>query len=80
MATKLTLRMDEQLIARAKKYARRSGKSVSQLVADFFALLGQASENDKPRISPKVKSLRGLLKDSSIRTRDYKRHLEEKYL
>lgn len=80
MSTKLTLRMDEQLIARAKKYARRSGKSVSQLVADFFALLGQTSKNDMSSISPKVKSLRGLLKDSSIHTRDYRRHLEEKYL
>lgn len=80
MATKLTLRMDEQLINRAKNYARQSGKSVSQLVADFFALLGQSSEEGKPSISPKVKSLRGLLKDSSVHTREYKQHLEDKYL
>ena len=80
MATKLTLRMDERLINRAKIYARRSGKSLSQLVADFFTLLGQTSKDEKPSISPKVKALRGLLKDSSIHTREYKRHLEEKYL
>ena len=80
MATKLTLRMDERLINLAKKYARRSGKSVSQLVADFFSLLGQASNDEMSKISPKVRSLRGLLKDSSIDAYDYKRHLEEKYL
>ena len=80
MATKLTLRMEEQLIEQAKKYAKKSGKSVSQLVADFFALLTRASGDNTPALSPKVKSLRGLLKDSSIDTADYRSHLEDKYL
>jgi len=72
--------MEEQLIRQAKKYAKESGKSVSQLVADFFALLTNASEDDKPALSPKVKSLRGLLKDSSIDAAEYRSHLEDKYL
>ncbi len=36
MQTKLTLRLDEALIQRAKAEARRTGKSVSQLVAEYF--------------------------------------------
>lgn len=80
MATKLTLRMDERLINLAKKYSRRSGKSVSQLVADFFALLGHTSDEKISKISPKVRSLKGVLKDSSIDSKDYKKHLEKKYL
>jgi hypothetical protein len=80
MATKLTLRMDEKLIAKAKKYAKRSGKSVSQLVADFFALLGAAGEADEERLSPRVKELKGSLKGASIKEDDYRKHLEEKYL
>lgn len=80
MATKLTLRMDEKLIAGAKKYARRSGKSVSRLVADFFSLLAQTVDEETDTISPTVKSLRGLMKSSKLRDKEYKKHLEEKYL
>ena len=40
MQTKLTLRLDEELIGVAKAFARSSGKSVSRIVADYFALPG----------------------------------------
>ncbi len=80
MATKLTLRIDEELIARAKTYAKRSGKSVSQMVADFFALLSQSEEEQSQKISPKVKSLHGLLRDATVDFEDYKKHIEQKYL
>jgi predicted HicB family RNase H-like nuclease len=50
METKLTLRLDEKLIGRAKSYARKSRKSVSQLVADYFSVLGaRAGERNLPR-------------------------------
>ena len=39
MKTKLTLRLDDQLIRKAKDYSDRSGKSVSRLVADYFSLI-----------------------------------------
>ncbi len=80
MATKLTLRIDEELIARAKTYAKQSGKSVSRLVADFFTLLSQSDEEEAFKITPKVKSLYGLLQDATIDFDDYKRHIEQKYL
>ena len=41
MNTKLTLRMDESLIASAKDYAAAHGSSVSQMVANYFAALAQ---------------------------------------
>ena len=37
--TKLTLRLDTQLIERAKTYASEQDRSLSQLVADYFAHL-----------------------------------------
>jgi hypothetical protein len=80
MATKLTLRMDERLIKQAKTYAKQSGKSVSKLVADFFALLNLEPEEDPDKISPKVKSLRGIMRDYRVSPEDYKKYLEEKYL
>lgn len=75
MQTKLTLRMDEDLIRLAKAFARSSGKSVSRIVADYFALLGD--KNSDISITPAVRSLRGSLRGAD--EEDYRRYLEEKY-
>ena len=80
MNTKLTLRMEEKLIDKAKSYAKRSGKSVSQLVADFFSVLETTHKGKTDELSPKVRSLKGVLKGSSVTGKGYKKHLEEKYL
>ena len=77
MNTKLTLRLDDKLIASAKRHSAESGKSVSQLVSDFFALI-DAQERDVD-ITPRVRSLRGVLADSGLDESDYRRHLEERY-
>ena len=58
MNTKLTLRLDDDLIRRAKDYADRSGKSVSGLVADYFAILTSDSP-PAPFITPRVRGLLG---------------------
>ncbi len=76
MQTKLTLRMDEELIRLAKDFARSSGKSVSRIVSDYFALLG--SENQDTVITPVVRSLRGALRGADVD--DYRRYLEDRYL
>jgi len=77
MNTKLTLRLDEKLIASAKRHSAESGKSVSQLVSDFFALID--AEDSDVDITPRVRSLRGVLAASGLDESDYRRHLEEKY-
>jgi uncharacterized protein DUF6364 len=78
--TKLTLRMDDDLVRKAKEYARRSGKSVSTLVADFFGLLGQRKERDRVGLSPTVRSLLGALGDGTGNPeREYRRHLAKKH-
>ncbi len=41
MNAKLTLRLDESLIAAAKDYAALHGSSVSQMVANYFAAVTQ---------------------------------------
>jgi len=79
MKKKLTLRMDDDAIERAKEYATERGISVSQLVENFF----EALETDGKRqvdMSPLVKSLWGTLEDEDIDEQDYRKHLEEKYL
>ncbi|HYH45519.1 MAG TPA: DUF6364 family protein [Thermoanaerobaculia bacterium] len=82
-ATKLTLRLDRELIGRAKVYSKANGKSISQIVADYFATLPDAREA-VPRLTPIVGSLRGVLRGVAVESKpvedDYYRYLEEKYL
>jgi len=84
MQTKLTLRLDEALIQRAKTYAEERGSSLSRLVADYFSLLTQeqtdtASKMATDEMPPITASLWGLLGDAQVDEADYHRHLEEKY-
>lgn len=79
MHTKLTLRIEEALIERAKSYARQSGKSVSQLVSDYLELLPRPEGQRKRPMTPIVRSLRGVLAGSGLDEEDYRRHLEEKH-
>ena len=80
MHTKLTLRLDDELIKSAKKHANIIGKSVSQMVADYFYLLDKESLKKPVQLTPIVKSLKGSLKKTNIDESDYKSYLEDKYL
>lgn len=77
MQTKLTLRLDDSLIAAAKNHAHSSGKSLSQIVADYFARLSQHPITGKQ--PPITTSLRGILA-RGVDEEDYKEHLARKYL
>lgn len=79
MQTKLTLRLEEQLIRRAKSYARRSGKSLSELVADMFSRLSTPGELQQPELTPAVRSLAGALSGQPLTREEYRRHLDEKH-
>jgi hypothetical protein len=80
MQTKLTLRVDEQLIERAKSFAKKRGKSVSQIVADYFVALEAAPADQDTELTPIVRSLKGALRGAGVDDEDYRRHLEERYL
>ena len=80
MNTKLTLTIDDQVITKAKKYAKNSGRSLSNLIENYLKNI-TSSDKDGFKISPKVKSLRGTFK--APKDFDYKtelsRTLSEKY-
>lgn len=83
MQTKLTLRLDEHLIRRAKAYAHRSGKSLSELVADLFARLqtpaGEQAATTPDELSPAIRSLAGALAGHDLDREDYRGHLRQKH-
>lgn len=79
MQTKLTLRLEDRLIRRAKSYAKRSGKSVSELVADLFSRLTTPETNSPRDLTPVVRRLAGALAGRSLDKGDYRKHLADKY-
>jgi hypothetical protein len=79
MTTKLTLRIDEKLIERAKSHAQRTGKSVSKMVEDYFELLPDPEQAEHRSLSPIVSSLQGILRNANVDVEGYRRHLEQKH-
>ncbi len=80
MQTKLTLRLEDRLIRRAKLYAQRSGKSLSEVVAELFGRLNSPDSSPEPeQLSPAVRSLAGALAGRKLSPADYRKHLEEKH-
>ncbi len=80
MQTKLTLRLDDDLIKQAKKHAKKKGKSVSQLVADYFAILEKPVSERERDLPPLVRSLAGILEGQNVSEEDYRKHLKKKHL
>ncbi len=80
MITKLTLRMDENLIESAKEYSAQTGKSVSRIVADLFEIIKNEKIKKEVTLTPTIRSLKGILKGKQLDEKDYKKYLEEKYL
>lgn len=79
MQTKLTLRLDDQLVEAAKQHAKQAGCSVSQMVADYFAAIAAAKSSPPSTLTPKVSQLMGALDGAGVDETDYRAHLERKY-
>ncbi len=78
MNTKLTLRMDAELVRTAKTEASRRGKSVSQIVGEFFGTLAPG-RRVRPELPPITASLVGILKGRGVAESDYRKHLRGKH-
>lgn len=78
MRAKLTLELDEHLIKRAERVAEASGKSVSELVADYLGRLGQR-DFDEEALPPLTRALSGILEGADLDEADYYRHLARKH-
>lgn len=85
MHTKLTLRLEEALIEKAKVWARKHNISLSQAVAEFFAQLLEKDGQRTLSLSPWTRRLVGVAAgkgktptDEEVR-RDYLNYLEAKH-
>jgi hypothetical protein len=74
--SKLTLSVDDDVVSRAKIYAKQRGVSISQMVEVYLdAIAGPASQDVGD--APILRSVRGSLKKAQLE--DYKKHLTAKY-
>jgi len=76
--SKLTLSVDEKVIARAKRYAEEKGTSVSQLVETFLGGLSSSPSQDD-RLPPITRRLHGVLRGATLSRKEYRDHLARKY-
>ncbi len=79
MKTKLTLRIDEGLVRKAKRIAHRRGTSVSQVFGEYIA--EQEDEAAAADLPPLTASMLGVMKNSrsTVAGADYQAHLEKKH-
>ena len=62
MITKLTLTIEQTLIEKAKKYAKEKGRSLSDIVENYFKVIVKEKGIVKSELTPITDSLRGSFK------------------
>lgn len=80
MDTKLTIKLDESVIEKAKGYAKQKQTSLSKLIESYLNYL-TTSKADNEEITPLVKSLSGVidLPKNYDTKKEYKSHILNKY-
>ena len=73
---KLTLSVDDEVVSRAKQYAKRRGVSVSEMVEAYLAAVAEPPSS-ATGAAPILRMVRGVLKDADIE--EYRKHLAAKY-
>ena len=77
MNVKLTLTVDKYIIEEAKKYAKSSGRSLSNIIEEYLKSLIETGKHEKEfEVSPLVESLWGSVKPIE-ETKNYKDILSE---
>ena len=74
--TKLTVRVPQDVLEEAKRYARENQTTLTRLISEYLRQL--SPENDPLANAPIVQRLSGTL-SQDISVEDYRQHLESKY-
>ena len=80
MNTKLTLKLDEEVIERAKNYAKKQHRSLSSLVENYFKIITDTSPENET-ISPLVRELSGVVRlpKGTDARKEYSEYVSGKY-
>ncbi|MBN2728391.1 MAG: hypothetical protein JXR53_04125 [Bacteroidales bacterium] len=74
MTKKLTLSVEQEIIERAKKYAKSKGRSLSEIIEIYLKAI-TSGEKSEYEIAPITKSLRGSFPKPDYS--DYKKELQK---
>jgi len=80
MDTKLTLKLNSEVIEKAKLYAKETNTSLSKLIENYLSAV-TSNKLKKRRVNPIIKSLTGVIKldDKRDYKKSYAEYLTEKY-
>ena len=79
MDSKLTLKLNESVIERAKQYAKENNISLSRMIENYLQAV-TIRKNSKIEISPLVESLTGVIElENKDYRKDYTNFLSQKY-
>ncbi len=77
MDSKLTLKLEKEVIEKAKFFAKSQHTSLSRLIENYLMTI--TSEEDPESITPLVKSLSGIIDLPEDEKDDYSDYLTKKY-
>lgn len=80
MNSKLTLKLNAEIIVKAKKYAEESNTSLSRLVENYLSAITSKNQEER-NINPIIESLTGIIisDDKKDIRKSYTKYLIEKY-
>jgi hypothetical protein len=80
MTTKLTLTVEKTVIERAKIYAKKTGKTLSEIIESYLNSI--VIESEKNELSPKLKKIVGAVKlpENFDEELEYRSAVEKKHL
>jgi hypothetical protein len=80
MTVKLTLTIEKSVIERAKHYAKKTGRSLSELIENYLETVTQAS--DEGPLSPKLRKITGAVKlpENFDEMKELSEYFEKKHL
>lgn len=73
MNTKLTLTIEQTTLEKAKKYANKNGRSLSDIVENYLKVIVREGNTEKTKLTPIVRSMKGSFKAPG--NFDYKKQL-----
>jgi transcriptional regulator CtsR len=82
MNTKLTLTIEQDVISKAKNYAKEKNRSLSNIIENYLKSLTTEEDKAEIKLSPLIESLKGSFKmpiDFDYKV-ELRKGLEDKYL
>ena len=77
MNAKLTLTIEKDLIEKAKQYAKKENRSLSNLIESFLKQVTHKKVEEEYDIPPEIAALRGSVKVPKDFSFDYKKELRK---